>query len=345
MKRADKLIIYMTLLWAPVGCIYQNTGDASKVDGTEWKAVIHPNAQEPNILDAPASLFIPTKVAKARAVLVYCSHALGSFEYKENDWRESAAANDYALLVVQFKADDGNDVAWAFPEQASLLLLQTLDQMAKTSGHDEIRNVPIVTWGHSSGGMLFTTLTSFIPEKTAGIVAYHGAIKDFELEETSEMRDKVLNEEYVKIPILALVGEFDPTWIMSSSDSLVSEGRELGARWAMVIEPNVKHWDAESGRQLEIEFVEEILDKRLKKETSRSESPESLNTIPETDGWLGVVKHHREFDVEDIEGQGHEVIDDAKGYSYDDYPGDPDRAMWLMSGSFAELWLSYMLEE
>jgi hypothetical protein len=234
------IMIYIFVLCNHASCINkedtdssgnEEDSDASEIAGTEWMATIHPSDQEPNIVDAPARLFIPKQTQEAKAVLVYCSHALGVTEYTEYDWRETAAANDYVLLVIQFKANDGNDVAWAFPEQASLLLLQALEQMAELSGHEEIGNVPIITWGHSSGGMLFTTMASFIPERIAGIVAYHGVIKSYEMEEASVMRSRVLSDEFVKVPILALVGEFDPTWIMSSAEDLVyAESEALGRR-------------------------------------------------------------------------------------------------------------------
>ncbi|MCP4675889.1 MAG: hypothetical protein GY854_10355 [Deltaproteobacteria bacterium] len=306
---------------------------------------VEPGDEQPNMMAARASLFIPDGVEKVRAVLVFSNCGTGENEYENQKWRDSAAKNDYALLKTKLVADDGGAASYDYPEQSAEMLLRILAQAASESGHPEIKNSPFIHWGHSAGGFLGTVMSAFVADRAVAFVAFHGAIRQNVIFKDCEVRDKVLSEEFLAVPGLVLLGEYDPDNIRDSSVALTQDGRELDARWALAIERDAAHWDVESSRQIAIPFVEEVLDLRLEENSDTSDGPVELTHLKKEEGWMGTLRHHRELQDDDDDKSGHEIIDSVEIQPFTEYEGDGEDAQWLMSESFARLWLAYELGE
>ena len=59
--------------------------------------------------------------------------------------------------------------------EAGLLLL--LNRLAVESRHDEVRNAPLLFWGHSAAASFGISFAGLHPDRTIGFVRYHGNLR------------------------------------------------------------------------------------------------------------------------------------------------------------------------
>jgi len=277
--------------------------------------------------------WVPESVEHPVAVMVFHSAGRGEREFRHPRWRRLAIELQLALVVVQLEADDGSAAPYHVPEQAAPTLLAVLNAAAVDTGVPEIEHLPIVWWGHSAGGMAGSTMLAQIPERTAGFVGFHGSVLPEVLgrKEGHETHiDALLSREFMDVPCLIQVGSNDANHIQKTSTQLHQRGRSRNAKWALSIDPESGHWDANAARKLAIPFVRGVVATRI--------GTDGLVPVDEGTGWLGQLNHHRD---KDDEGKWVLVVDSATTKPTGGSKRDARRASWLIDEAFAAAWLAH----
>ena len=297
---------------------------------TEWQQIIPPTDETPDLGDARVRLYIPCGVKQASGVIIFSHIGVGEWEYDHEMWRAFAETDRYALVMIELGDIHGKVAPWGFPGQSARFVTRILSTMAEHSRHEEMTTSPLFFFGHSAGGFWFTRMIPEISGRTAGFLAFHGALPS----------EAFFEPDSLAVPGLFLVAEYDPIWIRRDSTEIVTRGRENGAKWAMVVEPDAGHWDVDPGRRMMIDFTKTVFQRRVGPAKESGATP--LSELPANNGWLGQLEHKSVYNGdEEFEGSGKEIVVSAAITPWNDT--DSNTGNWLISESFAQSWLSYEL--
>lgn len=182
---------------------------------------------------ADGSIFVPRKTMRARAIIAVMNWGLGFSASASPEWRRLAESLDVALLGVRFStiSEDGSAMSAVYNDIRTEALLGLLQRLAQDSGHPELKETPLVFWGHSGGGMMASVLAGQLPQRTLGFVRYHlggGPGADMNI--------------LSRTPALLMAGakEMNPSNPVET-EALWKQGRALGAPWSLAIEPLATH--------------------------------------------------------------------------------------------------------
>jgi len=195
------------------------------------------------------------KVIRGVTVLVPGSNYDGRAQVDEAIWRAFAQRHDLALVGCYFKdhphenmdieryarAGDGSGAA----------LLEALRHFAKTSGHQEAAEAPLLLWGVSAGGEFNFEFSCWKPERVIAFVVNKGGYYFTHLAPTSARN----------VPGIFFVGADDAEFRRKSIEGIFAVNHEAGARWRLVIEPHVGHALGDS-QKLAVDFFEDCLSGR-----------------------------------------------------------------------------------
>ena len=303
--------------------------DDPSLTAQEWLAVFPTRADAQDLLDAKVSLYIPDHVSRVRGVLLFSHAGVGESEFEHKAWRISAANHGYGLMKIDVRDRFDRVTPWESPGQSASLITRVFDTMARVSGHDELKRCPLVFFGHSAGGFWITRFIPHLTERTAGFVAFHGGLES----------DAFFSPPVLSIPGLFLVAEYDLPWIREDGIRLVETGRNMGARWSLVVEPNTEHSDPEPGRWLMVMFVETVINHRIPDRGNDSDHPVLLQALPEQAGWLGQLIHRTVYDGD--EAFKHAGKEEITGAAIRPWKENERDASWLISEAFAKSWLAF----
>lgn len=312
MRRVTALVLGLLAL---SGCEESDRPQAAR---EQWKVHLAPVADQPNLDEASASVWIPAGLDEVQGALVFSRHALGIEMYEDARWRQAAADDGYALIEIEILADDDTVAAFAFPDQAATMIEDLLDAAAIQTGHGELHDAPVVVWGHSAGAQMMTPAAALMPGRVAGFIAFHGSAQNQHLRPSDPLFDALMDPAFLDVPGLVMVAEHDPTGLRDASVRLIEEGQERGCRWALTIDPDQDHWGTEGTFDLMIPFV------RLAFEGSTAA------------GWLGTMDHFHQATGDETGSEivTHTAIEPLQ-------PGVLPAGNWLANQDFAASWLAY----
>jgi pimeloyl-ACP methyl ester carboxylesterase len=224
-------------------------------------------------------LLLPGKVARVRAAIVVVRYGLGGSSccYYDPEWLQLAERSGAALLLARVSAIPGDSKERPWNNAAvggDEALLRVLTQLAQESRRPELKDAPLVFWGHSAAGPFGTTFAALHPHRTIAFVRYHsGGVS---------ANPKTVSQ----IPGLFLIGGKDTDFpkAVTDAEQLWKSGRSLSAPWTWAIEPDATHGNVEDvkrANRLLIPWVEAILQLRL------SDDDTKLRAVPGNTGWLG----------------------------------------------------------
>lgn len=221
--------------------------------------------------------------------------------------RDFVQEEKLALLTCYYIGDDSHEYYHA-DGGSGAALLRCIDELSNRTEVDYLRDLPLILWGHSAGGMFSQSFAVWKPEMVAGINATRSA--DFV---------DVPSDSAKNIPSLFLLGQYDDRYWNESCLEFVKQYRSEGALWGHAIEPEIGH---NIGRSFEISFpfMSSIIQHRIG--TSISHYNELL-PMTEEDGWLG------DNDSLDI-------------FRHDEYEGNYLNASWLIDETVANEWYDYV---
>lgn len=255
-------------------------GNAAPVRGAEFGAAVNLVAKN---VRAEGRIFVPEGVRRVRAVLVLINVYHGEGVFYDEGWRrlvETCECASVYLNLASIRAlPDNLPVATQPMRHAGMggadALLLLMDRLGRESGHEELRDAPMVLWGWSAGAAFSSSFAELHPERVAAFIRYHihrrGVAEDL----------KVLSS----VPALLIAGGKDQAAGTQDAEELWRAGRSAGAPWAFAIEPDAPHGPSEefllqSCHDLVVPWIRGVLRERL--EAGRSKP----RRIPQGSGWL-----------------------------------------------------------
>ncbi|VAX38550.1 hypothetical protein MNBD_PLANCTO02-1209 [hydrothermal vent metagenome] len=280
--------------------------------GLLYNVTVTPRKQDANG-KARYRLWIPEGVKTVRAIIVR-QHGCGKGARKfglnhANDlqWQALARKWDCALLGSQLWAPKEVCSTWYIPQDGSeRAFLTAIKQLAKTSQHAELQDVPWAIWGHSGGAVWTMNMVYRHPEKiiaafprSGGLIPASGKFP------RSQPPQPDSNPAAYRVPVMFCYGEKENQpgkrfyGAVTSTHSVFDPARKKKALWSVAEHPGVSH-DNGNSRLLAIRFFDAMLAKRLPSSSQKEKS--SLQSLDFNKGWLGDSKTKKIYPVAKFQG-------------------------------------------
>lgn len=259
---------------------------------------------------AQATLFLPPEVGHVRAVVVITEGGgLGHTAFATGFWRSMCERFGCGLVRLLFDdaleaREPSSDLARNAATGSGDVLLQLLDSLAVTTGHQELAHVKLLFWGFSAAGSFGVSFAADRPERTLGFIRYHSHMRQLQVD----------TARILAIPALFVAGELDQTAGVDDAREFWRRGRAQGAPWAFALHPGVPHFSLDGwlrASDLMWHWMEALI------ATHAETDPASA--APPLSPWLA-------------DPRSSEV---AAASAYD---GDPLSASWLPDSASAEAW-------
>ena len=189
-------------------------------------------------------------------------------------------------------------------------VIAAMDSFAVLSEHTELSFIPFFINGYSWGGQFAYHFTRWVPDRVLGLITQKGGYHD-----TTNAGSAI------EVPSLMVVGEEDFDYRIENLTGIFLDHRPLGAKWALAMEPGAGHTQVTDHAFLNA-FFNTVTDLRINNETNVFE-PISLNTLPDSIGWLGDQETFRIG-------------------SWDCYDGVLDSSSWFPARTIGEHWQDFV---
>jgi hypothetical protein len=226
------------------------------------------------------TLFIPEGVTKMKGVLAFTPLGLGSGWFTNEDFRALARRLELGVVTMSGEKSSGDDPS--YPSRCAngrfKMLIDSLTELGKVSGHPELANAPIMGGGHSHGGDFWNYFNACYPQrmvlvfcKASGGVQYTGAA--------------------LRTPMIWEIGTND--LIANGNDAfrgIMFAHRTKGSPLTLILGPGEGHGGFTAGsRQLVIDVMEAMWKVRVPADADPAAGPVRLNDVDESSGsyWLG----------------------------------------------------------
>lgn len=261
-----------------------------------------------------AFLWIPPRAERIRGAVV-CGMTLME-QHLVKDRRIRAACTDERLAIVFMTCGIG-----------AAHLQEVLDDLARRSGYQELREAPLMFVGHSAGGPQALHAAATMPERCFGLVQYRGG--------TPGGEDPLPPD----VPALVMLGQFDEfggtmrhpdgseTWQHPLDAVAALRAADPGKLVSVVVEPGAGHfaWSERNAAYLAT-FLRKAARARIgEAEGDDSNGPTSLRAIDPTQGWLTSL---------DLRGN-------VPSGAWSEYRGDKSKTSWHFDRQMAEATIAY----
>ena len=251
-------------------------------------------------------VYIPESVKKVKAAFYISRHGMGTLESPV--LRKFAEEEQVALVGML-----GDPVQRGVTNVS--LVDEHIKKLAELSGHPELTDAPIMTFGHSNGTGFAASWPRDRPEKVIAWVSFHPGFSDYLQFPNTE-----------KVPCMVMLGTVDKYLLNSRQDKVVAKMRSTrNAAMCSMMEGGVGHGPVNS------EAVWTFITKFLKASMqSRLLDDGSLKPVNIESGFLG--------DIYNFEKGGQQLLNVLP---YNDFKGDKSTANWFPNKTFAEAWQVY----
>jgi pimeloyl-ACP methyl ester carboxylesterase len=127
---------------------------------------------------------------------------LAGGEINESESVRRACA-DSDLGLVAFRGLIGTFRYWVEGDRDAEKLLRALDTLAERTGRGELRRVPWITFGHSTGGITCRNIAYWKPERVAGVIHYKSG--NFHAKNTRPPE----SASFAGVPMLVINGQYE----------------------------------------------------------------------------------------------------------------------------------------
>ena len=191
-------------------------------------------------------------------------------------------------------------------------VIAATDSFAILSNSDELEFIPFFINGYSWGGQFAFHFTKWIPERVLGFITQKGGY-----------HDSTITNLAIQVPGLMFIGENDLDYRIENLTNIFFNHRPLGAKWILAMEQGAGHSQVNDVNFLN-SYFNIITDSRIPDNVNVFE-PITLNTLPESIGWLG--------------NQNSWIIG-----SWECYDGISDSSSWFPSRIIGEHWQNFVSE-
>jgi dienelactone hydrolase len=251
-------------------------------------------------------VYIHESVKKVKAAFYISRHGMGDLTKPE---LQKFAKEEQVALIGMY----GDPVQRGVDSVAELD--KYIQKLAKISGHPELPNVPIMSFGHSNGTGFAASWPRDRPEQVIAWIGFHPGFNDYLQYPNTE-----------NVPAMIMAGSIDKYLIKHRQDKTVANMRKTrNAAMNMMLEGDVGHGPADHGATWV--FITEYLKAAMR---VRLNDDGSLKPVNIKEGWLG--------ERYDLEKGGRQKLTVAP---YDKFKGDKSIANWLPDEEFAKQWQHY----
>mgnify|MGYP001364020739 CR=1 FL=1 len=257
--------------------------------------------EEESFTTADFRLYIPENIDTIRGIYAYM-HGFGGDSrtiVQDSIMIELVKSIDFVLMGVRLDnmhMDSGIGNS----------LIEAKASFANQSNQPELIYSPLFFDGYSWGGQWSYHYTRWRPQDVIAFITMKGGY-----------HDTTYSESAINVPGYMFVGENDLDYRIENLTNIFLEHRQVGALWALAMEPNAGH-NRISDRFLLNNFLFDIINRRLP-QTFNIDEPVSLLSLEESESWLG---NRDNFYI----------------YSYDCYDDNIEEASWLSNMINAQNW-------
>ncbi len=295
----------------------------------------------PGELSMPAEwrIWIPEDVAKLKGVVVH-QHGCGEGSCDSGrtcvydlHWQELARAHDCALIASSFRQDNRPCEQWCDPRNGSAKsFFDALEYFAEYTGHDELKTVPWVLWGHSGGGQWVGCMTQLYPRRVVAAWLRSGC-PDTVVKTADELP---MDSDFLNTPIFLNIGarEYDIPFVWESCWNYYRKIKARNAKIGLLIDP-LTHHATGSSRYPAIRFFDDMLTARL--------PSEGVELLPAPNGFTLPIS-----EITDKEISAENVVKNPEnpGCNYDaterrEFLRD---GLWFPNLEYVDVWRRYSLD-
>lgn len=301
-----------------------STHDAqADVDPKNWHHRVEiprpPRKGKPQV-PAVGNLWIPPKVKQLRGLIVAEKTLLEKRLVTSSIVRKMAA--DESLGILYFEPGPNPFFPYGEHGDCDRRLLKGLDDLAQIARRPEIRRVPWLTIGHSTGGIFCRNLAYWQPNRVLGVIhiksgnMHHGI--------HYPKRDSLRG-----VPFLAVNGEFEEhgpeggirseygrqtQWVMIRKQMLARRRQSPEYLMSLIVHAGGNHTDwSDNLTRLCATFIRKACEYRLPEAPGGGSKPVACRKIDVASGWLTDG---------DLKKPKHQPA------AYDQYTGDRGLAFW-----------------
>lgn len=254
----DSMKLLPALLLLSLACVHADDG--------QLLTLLVPPDQGDRFQHAEFSCWVPDAGKPLRAVIIHQHGCTNASPQKHPPvtgdwhWRALARKHDCALLVPMYQVAGSCD-EWNNPESGSERALTTaLADLAKQSGHPELKDAPWLLWGHSGGSSWSAQMIVKHPARVLAASFRGGCHKQFG-DPAFRARFGPLARE---MPLLFVWGKRETVPTSSHfvswepMNTMFRELRSLGGHVCRVIDPRSEH-NCDDSRLMSINFFDAVL--------------------------------------------------------------------------------------
>lgn len=298
-----------TLLILVIGITFSSSAFAETYDVTMKPGIVY------NM--AAFKMWLNPEVKKVRGILMLNPGSNGDGRPMVDDeyWQDFANKHDFALMATYFTDHRHPNMMIEDYIQVSKgsgkAIIDAIDHFANETGHEELSYAPFLLWGHSAGGEINYEIAAWMPERVIAFVVNQGGY----------YYSSVPPEATRQTPGLFLIGLTDLPSRNTMIKGMYLTNRRAGALWTLGEEKGVSH-EVVGGRDLAVEFYEEVMKKRLPTDAM---GYKSLKPVTEDMGTVGNIYTH-EFTT---------LSDDVR----------KEETSWMVSKKLANSWRKFVTKE
>jgi len=196
------------------------------------ESAIDPNTSD-NFYEARTRLWISDQCHHVKGIIVFLggTDSDGRGFADKFDWQKIAKNSDYALLGCYFRGD-GEPYENA-SKGSGMALLRMLEDLSATTNRPELRSIPLILIGYSSGAMFTYNFACWMSSRVGGIISVKSGPIDVSKASAA-----------YSVPALFIVGEGDETGRRRPILEAIAK-RSSVARWALALQPSSGHeWNS-----------------------------------------------------------------------------------------------------
>lgn len=268
-----------------------------------------------------AYLWIPPECRQVRGVIVALSNMLERRWLEDPVIRHTATSESLGILWIgPALRNEVPSITANFDKGEEDKLQQIFNDLAEVSGYSELRDVPIISMGHSANGQFAWKVPSWDPGRTIAAIpvktipfpdslGFSGVPLCYMVGQTTEWPQYRVPDPATK------PGDRDFYWPVVRDGAIHLRSRDRSNLIAVVTEPGGGHfdWSEKQARFLAL-YIRKACQYRLPDPSPRN-GPVPLKHIDPESGWLT-----------DTGGMDADEFDPAP---YRQYKGDPSRAYWF----------------
>ncbi len=333
---ANALPKLITRVFTIVAIVLSSLGARADVNPKHWHHTVEiPRPPRKGKPRGPAigNLWIPPGTKEMRGLIVAEKTLLEKHLVTSPIIRK--AATQEALGILYFEPGPNPFFPYGDKGDCDRRFLKSLDELAKKSGHPEVRRVPWLTIGHSTGGIFCRNLAYWQPDRVLGVIHIKSGNMHHGIHYPG--RDSLRG-----VPFLAINGEFEEhgpeggirqeygrqtQWVMIRKQMLARRRQAPEHLMSLVVHAGGDHTDwSDDLTRLCAMFIHKACKCRLPQDSPGGSSPIKCPAIDVASGWL------TDSNVKDPR---HEPA------AHDEYPGDKGLAFWHFDEEMARVVRNY----